>query len=173
MYLFAQFWSRIQILKIEGQFVNLRSDDRGKQLFEFIKTLDGKRTSIIERSWQRGIGESIICRDSDELRQLTFYEFVESYLNSNELQKWYIPLKDLLKDLIDKSKRQRVLVYGVVLHALIDTLDEKHLITKERPSWPNKLSFKSRRDLRERVFKIYLKFVENPERYFIIPHKKK
>jgi hypothetical protein len=55
--------------------------------------------------------------------------------------------------------------YGVVLHAMIDTLDKKHYTTRSRPGYPNKLSRRSKRDLIGRVFGVYLREVKNTEKY--------
>ena len=67
--------------------------------------------------------------------------------------------------------RQRVLLYGTVVHAMIDMLDAKHDVTRDRPSYPNKLSRKSWRDLRYRVFGQYLKQVPHKEKYLGPPKR--
>ena len=56
-------------------------------------------------------------------------------------------------------------MYGIIIHALIDTMDKKHLVTYQKPGWPNKLSRKSRRELKYRVFNLYLPFVEDINHY--------
>jgi len=58
-----------------------------------------------------------------------------------------------------------------VIHALIDSLDPHHSVTRERPSWPDKLSVRSWRDLDYRVFGVYLKFVSNRRKYLGPPKK--
>ena len=63
------------------------------------------------------------------------------------------------------SERQRLLRYGIVVHAMIDTLDPEHAVTRDRPSFPNKLSKKTLWDLKYRVFGQYLTFVPNVEKY--------
>lgn len=168
LYLFAQFWSRIQILRIESLFVNLGSDKRGKQLLDFFKALEATKTRLVDRSWQRGIGEALVEHTSYGIRTITYIEFVHRFLSSDEFQKWFQPLVSALKRVNHTSERQRLLTYGVILHALIDTLDGKHLVTNERPGWPNKLTTKSSRNLKFRVFRVYLSFVEQPERYFML-----
>ena len=42
IFLFAQFWSRIQILRSEGLFVNLGTDERGRQLLNFFRALEAE-----------------------------------------------------------------------------------------------------------------------------------
>lgn len=75
------------------------------------------------------------------------------------------PLYTLTTRMRHTQERQRLLQYGAVLHALIDTLDPKHHVTGNRPGWPNKLTKNSRRALRFRVFSVYLPFVRTKEKY--------
>ncbi len=166
LYLFGQFWCRIEILRIESLSVNLGVDTRGKQLLGFFRALEAKRTRLIERSWQRGIGEALIKETNASLRSLTYIEFVSQFLSSHDFRQWFRPLTMAISQLNHTRERQRLLTYGVILHALIDTLDKKHLVSRDRPGWPNKLTAKTRRQLTFRVFALYLSFVKRPERYF-------
>lgn len=167
LYLFAQFWSRVQILRIEGILVNLRSDVRGKNLLEFFRALESVRTRLVERSWQRGIGELLIaCDNKENICTITYFEFVRQFLASEEIRRWFQPLISVLSAINHTRNKQRLLVYGAIIHALIDTLDSDHLVTSQRPGWGNKLTRKSKRDLQYRIFKIYLVFVKNSMRYY-------
>lgn len=166
VYLFSQFWARIQILRLEGLFINLNSDTRGEQLQNFIRALESTKSRIVDRAWQRGIGESLIDHSGNEIRILTFNEFVEKFLASEEEKRWYRPLIHFFTHSNHKKYKQKILNYGVILQALTDTLDEDKFITRKRPSWPNKLTNKSKRNLQYRIFKIYLPFVKNPSRYY-------
>jgi hypothetical protein len=96
LYLFAQFWSRVQTLRIESLFVNLGSDERGKKLLDFFKALEASRTRLVERSWQRGIGEALIKHENGGIRTITYFEFVHQFLASAEIQKWFHPLASVL-----------------------------------------------------------------------------
>lgn len=165
LYLFAQFWSRIQILRSESLYVKLGADGRGKQLLDFFRTLESTKTRIVRRSRQRGMGEALLENTSDGLRTITYNEFVQRFLSQDEVRKWFEPLISTLTSIDDTRERQRLLKYGAIIHALIDTLDSSYLVTRKRPAWPNKLTSKSKRDLRFRVFRIYLPFVKEPERY--------
>jgi hypothetical protein len=69
------------------------------------------------------------------------------------------------------SERQRLLQYGVVIQALIDSLDPEHVVTSDRPSYPDKLTMRTLRDLGYRVFKVYLTFVADKQK-FIRPKKR-
>jgi hypothetical protein len=131
----------------------------------FFAALESTKTQLVGRAWQRGIGETLIKRSANEYFALTFVEFTELFLSNNDFRRWYQPLVSVLMKLNDTNERQKLLVYGTIIHALIDTLDEKHFITGQKPGWPNKLSKKSKRALRYRVFKVYLPFVVNPNKY--------
>ena len=172
LYLFAQFWSRIQILRIESIFVNLGSDKRGKRLLDFFKALEATKSRLVERSWQRGIGEALIEHTHNGVRAITYIEFVHRFLSSAEFQKWFHPLVSALNRINHTREKQRLLTYGVILHALIDTLDKNHLVTNKRPGWPNKLTTKSKRNLKFRVFRVYLPFVEKPDSYYVVRSSK-
>jgi hypothetical protein len=166
LFLFAQFWSRIQIIRIESLFVNLGSDERGKQLLDFFNALEATRTRLVDRSWQRGMGEALLeYTDNNEVRCINYNEFANRFLSSENFKKWFKPLISLLLRLNHTRERQRFLTYGVILHALLETLDSKYLITKNRPGWANKLSTKSKRDLKFRIFRVYLPFVKKSDRY--------
>lgn len=168
IYLFSQFWSWIQILRIEGLFVNIGADERGKKLLSFFRALESTKTRLLARSWQRAIGETLLKQTGNGLRTLTYPEFVECFLSKNEFRRWYKPFISVLTRLNHTRERQRFLIYGAIIHALIDTLDNDHLVTRYKPGWPNKLSKKSKRSLRYRVFRIYLPFVENYSQYLKI-----
>ena len=157
---------RIQILRIESVFLNISSDAKGKKLHNFINALESNQSRLIERSWQRGMGEALLLIEKKEMRIYTFREFVEKYRSSEEFEKWFKPLLEIISKSKLRENRQKMLFYGSIMHALIDTLDPKHLITKFRPAWPNKLSKKGITDLKYRVFKEYLPFVKNPEEYY-------
>ena len=165
LFLYAQLWSKIQILRMESVYVNLGSSKDGKRLRSFFSAMESKRTRVVDRAWQRGIGESLIDQTDSSLRTMTYYEFVEEYLESKKLRDWFKPLVVTLQRIEHTRERQKLLVYGVIVHALIDTLDPKHLVSRKSPGWGNKLTKKSRRNLIYRVFKIYLPFVKNPHQY--------
>lgn len=171
LFLFAQFWSRIQILRMESIYINLSSDKTGKQMLEFFWALEATKTRLVDRAWQRGMGEALICYEGT-IRSISYFEFVKKYLISEEYRAWFQPLTALLKELSQVKRRQRLLLYGIIVNALIDTLDKTHAITRNRPGWANKLNQKNKREIKHRVFPVYLKFVTTPERYYEIENKR-
>jgi hypothetical protein len=165
LHLFAQLWARIQLLRIESASVALGSRRSGAQLLNFLYALESLRVRVLDRAWQRAAGEASISRIDGVPRPLTLEEFVKRSETDPEYQRWISPLAKIL-DKTDKAEnRQRLLVYGVVLHALIDTLDPKHVVTRRRRPWPHKLTETSRSELEERVFRAYLSFVRKPHQY--------
>ena len=165
IYLFAQFWSWIQILRIESLFVNIGADERGLKLLSFFRAIESTKTRLVARSWQRAIGETLLKATPNGLRTLTYPEFVENFLSDEKFRRWYTPLIWMLINFNHTRERQRFLTYGVVIHSLIDTLDSEHFISRDRPGWGNKLTKKSKRDLKYRIFKTYLPFSENRSKY--------
>lgn len=165
LYLFGQFWARVQILRIEGLYVNLAANEKGKRLKSFLDTLETRGVRVVDRPCQRGMGESLIEQRGNSLSALTYHQFVQHYRSDGTFREWFEPLQNRVLQISHTQHRQELLLYGSVLHALIDTLDPEHLITQDRPSWSNKLTKKSRRDLKFRIFKNYLPFVSNINKY--------
>ncbi|MCK4818265.1 hypothetical protein KA005_21020, partial [bacterium] len=162
LYLIGHFWARVQILRKESIYMDLGADKKGSYLQSFIYSLESSHIRIVDRAWQRGIGESLICYRGNELDTLTFYEFLEKYHSDDSFRDWFSPVQKRLEKINHKKYRQRLLVYGSVIHALLNMLDPSHVVTRKRPSWANKLSKKSRRELEYRIFGVYLPFVKEP-----------
>ena len=94
------------------------------------------------------------------------------YESDAYMKRWAKPLIDTLSRAKDSEIRQRILQYGIIIHALIDTIDHKHIISKDRPATPNKLNAKSWKDLNYRVFGVYLPFVKNKHKYIGPPKRR-
>lgn len=166
LYLYAQFWSRIEILKQDSLGVSISNDERGATLKEFLACLESQRIRLVDRVHQKAIGEiTTHITDGGKFRSIGLVEFASKLSTNNEAQQWISPLVVVLQNLRIKAYRQKVLVYGVVVYALIDTLDPKNHTTSTRPAYPNKLSKQARRDIKHRVFGLYLKKVGNVEKY--------
>lgn len=165
LYLFAQFWARLAILRKERIFVALSARALGTRLVKFMRTLEARHVRIVERSFERIMGESLLRLRGGRWDTLTFGEFTEAYWGGGPLRGWFEPLEYLFVDAESPPVRQRILRYGVVLHALLDTLDPEHRVSTLRPGYANKLTKQTRRDLYYRVFRVYLPFVRHPQRY--------
>jgi hypothetical protein len=165
LYLFGQFWARVQIFRREALFVNVSANRLGGRLKAFLETLEIRRVRAVDRPRQRGMGEALIQLQGGALSCLTYYEFVDRFLSDQQFRDWFRPLSEYALRTAHTRERQQILIYGAVLHAMIDTIDPKHLLTRDRPGWPNKLTKKSRRELRFRTFKIYLPFVREVGKY--------
>ena len=165
LYLFAQLWARFEIIRRASFHAELMSNPNGAAMLRFLNSLESRQVRLVDRAWQRGIAESLIVSSQSTMDIKPFRDFVEQYESSPQLRRWFQPLVDILKGTRDKKQRQRVLRYGVVVHAMIDTLDPTHHTTKPRPGYPNKLSRRSRHDLIGRVFGVYLPDVRGTEKY--------
>ena len=166
MYLYAKFWSRIEILERDALAVSIANDKRGLQLKRFLACLGSQRIRLVDRVHQKAIGEiTTKVLENGALRTIGVVEFTDRVLNDETAKSWIAPLHVLLKNVHIKARRQRLLVYGVVIHALIDELDPAHHTTHPRPTYPHKLSKESKRGIKHRVFKVYLEKDKGFERY--------
>lgn len=173
LYLFSRFWARIEILKQEGLSVAISKDPRGARLQGFFACLESRKVRVVDRISQRAIGELLIKPAPDYLRNLGYVEFVRALETNEDTRRWVMPLATALGKTANTTDRQLLLQYGVVVHAMIDTLDPTHIVTSKRPSYPVKLTDKTRKDLRYRVFGVYLRFVTNTEKYLVWKPKAK
>lgn len=164
-YLYAAFWSRLVILDRESLGVSLNEDRRGKKLVAFRSCFESQRIRLVDKTHQIAIGEIATEMEAAPLRSRTIVDFTQKTEEDSHLSAWLAPLKAELKNIHVKKTRQRLLVYGVVLHAMIDTLDEKHASTHVRSPQPNKLSLASKRTIKHLVFARYLKGIGAVNRY--------
>ena len=58
-----------------------------------------------------------------------------------------------------------LLAYAVVVHAMLDSLDPRHAITRDRPAFPGKLSARTWKSLHYKVFGTYLSEVSDGTKY--------
>lgn len=166
-YLVARFWARVEILRLESLYIALSKDRRGARLRSFLGCLESQRVRIVDRAQQRAIGEVMLDRTGGgSVGCASYVDFVGRYRTDGEFRRWIEPLVTVLARTRHTAERQRLLLYGVVLHALTDSLDPKHEVSRDRPSYANKLTRRTRRALRFRVFGLYLKFVKCSEKYF-------
>jgi hypothetical protein len=159
LYLFSRFWARIEIIRQEGLSIAISRDRRGAMLQSFLACLESRKVRIVDRISQRAIGELLTKPASDTGRTSGYVEFVRALETSEDARRWIEPLATVFCRMQHTSDRQQLLQYGIVVHALIDTLDPTHVVTSKRPSYPNKLTTKTRNELKYRVFQVYLKFV--------------
>jgi hypothetical protein len=164
-YLYAAFWSRLIILDRESLGVSLNEDKRGKKLVAFRSCLESQRIRLVDKTHQIAIGEIATEMGAAPLRTRTIVDFTRDVEQQPHISAWLAPLTAELRKIHVKKTRQRILIYGVVLHAMIDTLDEKHVSTHVRRPRPNKLSVASKRTIKHLVFGSYLKGIGAANRY--------
>lgn len=161
IYLFVRFWAWVEIFREELHDTRMGKSRAGQRLTKFFHSLESRKVRLIDRASQRAIGEIAIA----DGRSINFVQFHKLYLADSTVRHWIAPLSLILKELDDEDVRQKLLQFAVILHALIDTLDKKHHLTRNRPGLPNKLSKKSKIALHYRVFGIYLGFVRQQGKY--------
>ena len=166
VFLIAKLWAHVEIIRREGLSVSLAKDERGRRLQSFIDCSQSRGLRIVDRISQRAVGELMLThREDGSIDTILFIEFMKLWKSDAEVGNWLSPLTHVLSRMRHTSERQRLLRYGIVIHAMIDTLDPEHQVTRLKPSYPNKLSKKSWSDLKYRVFGNYLKFVTRPQKY--------
>lgn len=161
VFLFGRLWAQVEAVRqkaLSGQFSN---NVRGRQILGFFDCLESRRVRIVPRIIQRAVGEAFL----GEGEMIGFIAFHKLVSTDQDTRRWVMNLVRFLSRTEHTTERQRLLQYGIVVHAVIDTLDPKRLVTRERPSWSNKLSFRSWKDLKYRVFNVYLDKVPNREKY--------
>ena len=165
LYLFARLWARIELLKQDAIGGSLQKHPKGRLLKQFLDCIESRRVRLVDRGVQRAIGETLLDTARTPASPIYFIEFAER-VQDQRVWQWYKPLHRIATRFQHTQDRQRVLQYGAVLHALIDTLDPKHDVTGQRPSWPNKLTRRTVRALQFRIFGRYLAFVRTRRKYF-------
>ncbi len=165
LYFLARFWASIETFRKKGLSVSVKEDDRGQKLSHFLDTLESRRFRFVERLTQRVVAELLLEAAQFDLGQISFLKFVRPLGSSKDAHEWTEEVSRFLCRTGHTRQRQKLLAYGVVLHTMIDTLDPRHRITHRRSSYPEKLSKKTWRDLKFRVFGRYLSFVKNTDKY--------
>lgn len=167
LYLFCYLWAQLEQVRVEGISAEMSKDDRGLKLGNFLDCLESRRVRLVPRVLQRAIGEA--CRTDKGI--MNFIQFVTAYETDETFRRWITPIANLLLRTEHTTDRQMILQYGVVIHAMIDLLDSKHIVTRDRPALPKKLTAKSWAALNYRVFGVYLKFVKDRQKYIGPPKK--
>lgn len=165
LYLFSRFWAEIEIIRQEGLSIAISKNRRGAMLQSFLACLESRKVRIVDRISQRAIGELLIKPGTGHLRTIGYVEFAQAFEANETTRRWFEPLATVLSRTRHSSDRQRLLQYGIIVHALIDALDPKHAVTGNRPSYPAKLSERTRKGLKYRVFRVYLTSVKNKSKY--------
>lgn len=171
LYLFGRFWAQIEIIRQEGLSIAISADPRGARLQAFIASLESRKVRLVDRISQRAIGELLMDEEADSPKTIGYVRFVRAVESVGDAERWITPLAQVLLRLQHRTHRQQLLQYGIVVQALADTLDARRAVTRQRPGYPTKLSQRTRRHLRYRVFGVYLKFVADRERYLSPPKK--
>ena len=91
LYLFAQFWATVEILRRESIYVRLAESPSGEKLTKFLDCLESRPIRMVVRARQRAIGEMLVVVDREKLRPMGFSEFMTSLSGATELREWIDP----------------------------------------------------------------------------------
>ena len=171
-HLLANFWGSIERFRHKGLSVSITQDNRGQTFSNFVDCLESRKIRLVDRISQRAVAESVLFRPNGELETLPFIEFVRQFKKCEETAEWLAPVVRIVSRTQHTKERQVLLQYGIVIHAMIDSLDSDHKVTRKRPGYPNKLSTRTWRNLKYRVFGVYLKSVPDPEKYLGPPKRR-
>lgn len=166
LYLFAQFWGTLENIRIKSNYTSIARLKKGKELLKFIETTESRKFRILDRSKQRIIGEGMIINSKDKFEILPLYSFIEK-LNSDEVfAKWINELDEYLSSQKTNQKRQRILVFGIIVASFIDHFDPKNVVGRRRNIYKHRIRPKTKKQIRNTLFGHYLDFVKKKERYF-------
>ena len=126
---------------------------------------------IVRRSSQRAVAElALVPRGERDV--IRFVDFVRLFEEDAESKRWLAPVARVVGRMDHTADRQRLLRYGIVVHAMVDTLDPAHKVSRSRQSYPHKLSNKSWNELERRMFRVYLEFVKGTRKYLGPPRRR-
>lgn len=128
---------------------------------------ESKRNRIIPKYVQRSVGDSFINNAGLKMKVYSLLQFKQEVNSGNQII--LESLKSLEQALInskDKTFRQKILLLGILLQAFIVHFDSRHLIIRKREIYTNKLTIRTKNDLRFRLFSKYLPFVKDSFQYY-------
>lgn len=163
----VNYWSQLEVLRRRISSIEVSRSPikkRLKNLHTFITCLESRHIRVLPRIEQRAIAECFMEIDGKSVITKLVSEFV--LLRNGDNRNVLAPLDETINKLNTPKQRQRILKFGIVLQAMIDTMDPGHHVGKSRPAYVNKLTRNSRADLRFRTFKLYLPLVKKPNRYY-------
>lgn len=160
-YLFAQFWAQLEILRMKSQYSSIVRIKKGAQLIKFIEAFEARDFNILDRSIQRMIGEGLIENAQSSFQLMSLNQFIISLGTPRPENVWIKELETKLFSTKQVAIRQRFLMYGFLLDALIKHYDPKNKIVRERKLYINKFNKNSKKAIKWKVFKQFLPFVTN------------
>lgn len=168
LYLFSNFWAQIEYIRVKNEYYGLSKIKKGKQLLNFIETFESRKYRILDRSWQRIIGEQLIIKNNGDFRFMTLNEFYYAFNDqSSQLYRSVKKLEEKLDSISNQQEiKQKILIYGIIVVALIYHFDPNHKVIRYRDIFKNKLNRKSKSTVKNNLLKYYLDFVKSKERYY-------
>lgn len=155
VYLWARFWAHTSAIRKNILSYNLSQTQEGKSLLRFLDCLEAIKVSIVPRSYQRLVGDAF----SDELglkEGVSYYRFAKIVQKDPFFAETLDGVNMLfVRAFEDKEFRREFVKYTIVIHAMVEYLDEKKSVSSTRSALANKLDHKHRNDLKHRIFRRY------------------
>lgn len=161
-YLFCQF----ELIKSKAPSFTIMRHRRIRRIRDFFKCLESSRIRFVNRNVQRAAGELLMSSSGARTHPIPLLRYRTTLESNNDFARHLRGLPEAMETLHQSTARQRLLVYGAVLHSMIETLDPKRIVIRDIPTWPNKMSARSRNLLRHKVFQLHLKYVREPQKYY-------
>jgi len=163
-YLFCRFWAYGELLRdgaVKARVLKYDDQKAIEDIQAFVRALEARSNRILSRTQQRAMGEIVL----ENASIIPFVEFVKRYEQDIYVRRWIEPLLVYFTSLDDSRRKQKLLVYTAVVHAMLEYLDPTQALHKKRPFVVNKLTSKSRYLLKNIVFERYLTMVEKTYEY--------
>lgn len=161
----AHFWAQLEFLAQRSVSVNLAEDPDGDKLIGFIRCLDAPGVQLIDRHLRRCLVELVTRTTNSIASCIPLSEFTASLREATPVREWFECLSPPDTARGRHAWRQRVLVYGLVVLALMRELDPHHRVTRPHRVHYNKMSSQTISLVRSLVFRRHLSFVSNPGAY--------
>tara|TARA_R110000850_G_scaffold120328_3_gene237697 strand:+ start:3548 stop:4333 length:786 start_codon:yes stop_codon:yes gene_type:complete len=168
LYLFAQFWAALENIRLKSNYSSIGRIEKGKELLRFIETFESRKFRILDRSKQRIIGEGMIIHSGEKFEVLPLYSFIEKLNKDPNFSSWIEELGTYISNKRNNSQRQGILVFGIIVAAFLEHFDPKHIVSRKRPIYLNRIRPESSQLIRNVLLKKYIGFIKNKERYYKI-----
>lgn len=167
LYLFAQFWASLENIRLQSNYTSIARIKKGEELLRFIDTIESRKFRILDRSKQRIIGEGMIINANDKFKIIPLYSFLEKIDSDKNFSMWINELELYISSLRSNSDRQRILIFGIVVAALLNHFDPNHKISRRRSIYSHRIKQESSKLIKHVLLEHYLKFIKNKKSYYI------
>lgn len=127
LYLLAQFWARVEILRNESLYVRLAESEQGRELSAFLRSIESRAVRITDRARQRAIGELLIREGPNHRKCMTFEEFATVYQSDERMKGWLHPLVAIVQGTARGSPSEKHRSAGAIEVRCGSPRNDRHL----------------------------------------------